>query len=114
MTPAEVPPVAVYAGDTCIFPSYTFKSDTGATDLAAEGWTGWAATWRAGVGADTAIPLAVDSTQAAAGIIGVTASAAQTRAMGTGGVWDLQAIRGDEVRTFLRGTTTYRMDVTRD
>jgi hypothetical protein len=117
MTPAEVPAVAVYAGDTCAFPSYTFQSSASPptpVDLVAEGWVGWTASWRPAPSSVDAIPLSVDLSLAAVGTIGVSASAAQTRAMGTSGVWDLQAERPGEVRTFLRGATTYLMDVTRD
>lgn len=111
--PTEVPDVPVYAGDTCVFPSYTFQAGTAAIDLVAEGWTNWTATWRRGTHAEESIPLAVNTAQAASGIIGISASATQTRAMGSAGVWDLQAERPGEVRTFLMGSTTYRQDVTR-
>lgn len=114
MTPAEVPAVPVYAGDTCVFPSYTFRAGSTALDLVDEGWTDWTATWRRRASSEESIPLTVDLSQAAAGTISISASAAQTRAMGDAGVWDLQAERPGEVRTFLRGSTLWLLDVSRD
>lgn len=115
MIPAEVPPVPVYAGDTCVFPTYTFKTDGGEPlDLVAEGWTDWTSMWRHKTTAtDEPITLSIDISQASSGVLSITASAAQTRLMDGAGVWDLQAERPNEVRTFLRGSTTYLLDVTR-
>ena len=114
MTPAEVPSVAVYAGDTLDFPAYTFSHLGVPTNLVAEGWTNWSASWRENIFATAFIALAVDSSQAASGQLGLSATSTQTRAMAGSGTWDVQAQRGLEIRTFLRGTTTFMMDVTRN
>lgn len=113
MLPVEVPSVDVYAGDTCVFPTYTFKEAGVATDLVDAGWGNWTATWRRKISADEAISLRVDVSQASVGLIAITASSEMTRQMDGAGVWDLQAERTDEIRTFLRGVTTYTKDVTR-
>ena len=113
MIPPEVPAVPVYAGDTCVFPSYTFQEGTAPIDLTAAGWTDWAASWRWKATEQESIILTVDASRASSGIIDISASADVTRAMGAAGVWDLQATRPGEVRTFLRGSTTYLQDVTR-
>lgn len=114
MLPPEVPPVAVYAGDTCIFPVYTFKESNIATNLVLAGWTSWVCSWRRKISAVEFIPVTVDAGQADLGIIQLLLSPEQTRAMGGAGVWDLQATRRLEIRTFLRGSTTYLKDVTHD
>jgi hypothetical protein len=74
---------------------------------------GWAAQWRTAANADEAITLTVDATDAATGVLLISATSAQTRAMGANGVFDIQAST-PEVRTFVRGKTKWTLDVTRD
>lgn len=116
MTVPQANPVEVYAGDTLSFPTYRFTETidgvTTPEDLTA--WIGWTAQWRVNEYSVDAITLAVDITEGANGILTLTATAEQTDAMGTGGMWDVQATHPEAgVRTFLRGTTTWTKDVTR-
>lgn len=117
--PASVPDVDVYAGDTFEWPPFTFTTNGEPIDLTA--WTGWTATWRPAPGSPDSVDLDINLTGAAAGTVKVTATAAATRAMQTlvpkifdgFGHWDLQATKGGAVRTWLRGQTTNREDITR-
>jgi len=103
-------PVPVYAGDTTPFFSYTFANGGVPDDMSA--WT-WQAQWRLKPAAENFLTLDVDASLAATGVISISASAATTAQMTGSGVWDLQGTRGDEVRTWLRGTTVFTRDVTR-
>lgn len=106
--PVSVPSVCAYAGDTLVFPTYSFETAGIPTDLSA--WDSWAAQWRPNSDSDEAMVLTVVKT---ASSFAITATAEQTRAMGESGVWDLQATDGSVVKTFIRGETVYQMDVTR-
>lgn len=110
MSPATVPNVEVYAGDSVSFGTYRFLEDGVALNLS--GYT-FEASWRSEPSDATAVVLAVDSSGAASGVIVVSATAAQSRAMGRSGVWDLQGTAGAEVRTFVFGRTSWVEDVTR-
>jgi hypothetical protein len=111
---AQVPTVAIYAGDSALWPVYTLKTpDNAPRDLAAEGWTGWSAQWRATEDAANAVQLTVDASRANEGIILLAASPAQTATMGGPGVFDVQSERNGEVKTWLRGKTKYTKDITR-
>lgn len=112
MLPVQVPDVAIYAGDTVEFPQYSFQGEN-EESLNLSGYT-WRAQWRAAAVSKTAIELEVDDTDAAEGILRVRASSANTAAMNSSGVWDLQATDGDTVTTWLRGKTVLTRDVTRD
>lgn len=109
--PPTVYPVDVYAGDTLVFPTYTI-TDADDVPMNLSGWT-FTAQWRHHPHAADAITLTVDTTDAASGVIGISATAAQTRAMKQSGVWDLEGVMGGTVRTFLAGTTVYTQDVSR-
>lgn len=110
----DVPTVEIYSGDTVTWPTYTFKTDAGVVrDLVAEGWDDWHAQWRTTVDSGTAIELTLDVSDAANGIIGISATATESAAMGGNGVWDLQATQGDVVKTWVRGKTKWIKDVTR-
>jgi hypothetical protein len=109
-SPTVVPNVAIYHGDTCVFPTYTFKTDGTPNDLSA--WT-FTAQWRMTRTSTDALDMTVDSSAAATGSITVSLSAAQTANIWSAGVWDLSGVRGSEVRTFVTGATTYQSDVTR-
>lgn len=118
--PASIPSEEIYAGDTWSRSFEILRPDPGdpavtvPVDFVAEGWGSWAAQWRLRASApDPAMALAVDVSQAAAGVLTLSATATQTRAMGQSGVWDLQASRGAEVRTWLVGRFDWRLDVTR-
>ena len=67
-------------------------------------------------GATDAVDLVVDADAVADGVLVVHVAGADTDAV-TGrirsGVWDLQAVLGGDSRTFVRGSTTWRKDVTR-
>jgi len=109
--PTQVPAVDIYAGDTVQFPTYTFVDDQGeARNLSTYTFT---AKWRAHAAASEAIDLTVDQTNKATGVVGVSASATQTRDMAGSGVWDLQGTVGAVVETFVYGPTVWTQDVTR-
>lgn len=113
--PTLIEPVEIYAGDTAQWPTFTMKnSDLQPINLVAEGWTDWEAQWRPTIDSDSEMTLQVDTSRAQFGEIAITASATQTRTMGASGVWDLQAKRGAEVKTWVRGKTKYTKDVTRN
>lgn len=78
------------------------------------GWSTWSSQWRPlATSADSlAISLTVDATDAAAGVVVLAASEAQTRAMNGNGVFDIQAALPN-VRTFARAKTKWTLDVTR-
>lgn len=112
--PVTVDTVEVYAGDTVDWPTYTLKTSDGTIrNLVAEGWTNWAAQWRPTPDATSDVVLDLDESRLSEGIIRITASAVDTRAMQANGVWDIQAERNGEVKTFLRGKTKWVQDVTR-
>lgn len=117
--PASVPDVEIYAGDTFEWPSFTFTTD--GTPINLTTWTGWTASWRPTPGSADSVDLTVDTSAGATGTVKITASATATRAMQTlvpkvfdgFGYWDLQATQSAVVRTWLRGKTINREDVTR-
>lgn len=117
--PASVPNVDIYAGDTFDWPTFRFTSNDVPIDLTT--WTGWAATWRPSPGSADSVTLTLDLTDGADGTVKITASADATRSMQNlvrkiydgFGYWDLQATKDGAVRTWLRGRTTNREDVTR-
>lgn len=106
---ANAPPVAVYAGDSTSFYTYTFT--TGTVGMNLTGWT-WQAQWRKNVSVPEFIALDVDSSLASTGVISVSASPAATAAMDGPGVWDLQGTNGTQVKTWVAGVTTFTKDVT--
>jgi len=112
--PVTVPDITMYAGDTFTSPSYTMQTGTPpvAINLVADGWTNWTAQWRA-LPTDTRyVAFTVDTTNAATGVIVMTATATQTRSMWNG-YWDLQATKNGAVRTWIKGKLVYVEDVTR-
>jgi len=58
--------------------------------------------------------LSVVVTDALDGIVTLTATGEQVREMGGGGVFDVQAVKSGIPRTFVRGRTTWDLDVTRN
>ena len=109
--PIVIAPVEMYAGDDLVIAAFTLKENTVPVDFST--WT-LLCQWRKRASDTDAIALTVDTTDAATGRLVVSVSAAQTRLMGQSGVWDLQGTKGSIVRTFVRGSTTYIGDVTRN
>jgi hypothetical protein len=81
-------------------------------NLVAEGWGNWTAQWRPNDSSSDHIDFEVDDSQASQGRIGIFLSAANSLLV-KNGVWDLQATRGEEVKTWIRGEVTHMKDVTR-
>lgn len=108
--------VPVYRGDS-LTRSFRFRDETtqAVLNLTAAGWVSWRAQWRPAEDWPEFVELTVDTSQAAAGIVSVSATGAQTQTM-RAGIWDLQATRTvtgtTEIRTWIRGTTTHKGDVT--
>lgn len=117
--PARVPFEDVVAGDSWSKQYELRKRDkvdstvTLPMHFVDEGWTDWMAMWRHLPTSQHAIVLAVDASSANDGILIVSATPAQTRDMGESGVWDLQATRGAEVKTWLSSGFNWESDVTR-
>jgi hypothetical protein len=109
--PVEIPALPIYRGDT-FSQTFVIKVAGEILDLVADGWTDWVSSWRPFPDADEVIVLVVDDSLANVSSLTVSASASDTRLMGRAGVWDLQASRGVEVRTWLRGSTLWERDVT--
>jgi len=105
MSVADVGTFPVYAGDPWV-QGFAFGPEDAPEDVS--GVT-WLCHWRQTVQATEFIALTVDDSDAANGNIVVSASGEQTRAMGAGGVFDVQG--GDVTR--LRGRTSWMQDVTR-
>lgn len=108
--PIEVPVVSVYAGDDLVFPPYTLHVDGVPFDLVDDGWDTWTASWRKDKQGSTPVPLDVDVSQAAEGIIQISATPEVTAAMGSSGIWNVKAVKDTKSKTFLRGHTTYTND----
>lgn len=104
--PPRVPALELYAGDS-FQETVRFRDQGAPVDLSA--WTDWKAEWRSG---DRIEVFGVDTTQLASGFVTLMLEPSQTRGMEPAGTWDLQAVRGSEVRTWCAGSTTWRIDVT--
>jgi hypothetical protein len=112
--PADVPTVKVYAGDTNLWPVYVIKDlDNNPRNLVAEGWTDWQAQWRVDDTDTNALPLVVDVSRTDEGMLMIYATPEVSRAMGSNGIWDIQAVNDEQVKTWLRGKTKWVEDVTR-
>lgn len=109
--PVKVPVIRIYSGDTTDFRGYRFKDGTGAVINLAQ-WT-FTAVWRRTPQTPAFLILTVDATQAASGLIRVTASPAITAQIKARGVWDLQATFNGVVKTLVYGNTEHISDVTR-
>lgn len=77
------------------------------------GWADWKCQWRAAETSTDSVELVVN-VDATEGTITVSATPAQTRAMGKDGVADVQAVKDSDVRTFIRFRTDWKRDITRD
>lgn len=109
MGPSELKPWEVYAGDDT---SRLFVFTRYGRAQSLDGWDAWRATWRGG-GEPVELPVDVD---AAEGTVRVRipgsmsdADAGEIRS----GVWDLEAKRSGQTRTFVRGQIVWTEDVTR-
>lgn len=100
----------VYEGDTFVA-GFVFRDRDGvALDLST--WTSWASQWRPSDTSDEAVAFAVDTSDLATGRVGISLTPAQTDGL-RDGVWDIQATRSGEVRTWIRGRVVVKKDVTR-
>lgn len=109
--PAIVPVLKVYKGDT-FSASFTIKSDSSPLNFVSLGWGSWTAQWREQPSSDNPVAFTVDSTLASTGVIKITMTATNTATI-KDGYWDLQAVKGSEVKTWLRGEVLVQQDVTR-
>jgi len=112
--PIEVPETPVYQGDSLTM-SYVLKDGDPATpiDLVEDGWTGWVAQWRPFPASPEFEEFGIDVSGASTGHVVLSLTPTQTASL-RNGVWDLQAERSGEVRTWLRGELIFSKDVTRD
>ena len=102
----------IYAGDTTFFHPVRFMD--GLTPQNLSTWGPWLAHWRPSPESAAApIVLTVDSSESNVGVIRVSATGAQTAAMGGPGWWDLQATRDGVVQTWVLGRTNWTQDVSR-
>ena len=106
----------VYAGDDWEFTFRYGERETEGDPTEYVDLSGWTITsqWRAkDAKSATFQQLVVDMSQAADGYITIRADEAITRAMGQGGVFDIQGRIGERDITFCRGRTSWMLDVTR-
>ena len=83
-------------------------------DLPAAGWANWRAQFRPQRGSAQVVDLTVDVSQAASGIIGVSASSVKTQQMGGSGKFDLIADDGaGEPWPWVEGDIDWVQGVTR-
>jgi hypothetical protein len=109
--PVKVPIIRIYSGDTTDFRGYRFKDGTGAVINLAQ-WT-FTAVWRRTPQTPAFLVLTVDDSEAAVGLVRVSASATITAQIKARGVWDLQATFNGVVKTLVYGSTENISDVTR-
>lgn len=100
----------VYEGDTLVA-GFVF-SDRDGVPLNLSTWSQWAAQWRPTEDSDESVAFTVDTSQLATGRVGISLSGSQTDGL-RNGVWDVQATRSGEIRTWVRGRVTVKKDVTR-
>jgi len=77
-------------------------------------YTGWVADWRPEARSAREVPLVVDSSLAAEGIVTVSADAEGTEDMDGAGVFDVLAELSGVPRGFVRAKTSWERVVTRD
>ena len=99
-------PWEIYAGDPSQITLTIMEGETPA-DLSATTIT---AQWRRTASAGDLIELGVTVDGAE---VTVSVTEEQSRAMGRGGVFDVQGVTAGVVRTIVRGMTTWTLDVTR-
>lgn len=102
--------LTVYAGDDYTHTVTAVDGNGDPVDLSDRTWT---AQWRRSRVSATAVAFTVDTTNAAAGVLVVSLTAAQTAQLASG-EWDLQGVYGDgTVETLLQGEVVVTKDVTR-
>jgi hypothetical protein len=112
-------PVSLYKGDTRVW-SLLFTEDDGETPIDLSSYT-WVSQIRANDGADSDVmaDIAVDDTDADAGVLVLTLTAAESAqlvketAPAKKPAWDLQGTAAGVVRTYLRGAVKVLGDVSR-
>lgn len=112
--PIQVPDIPVYRGDS-VSMSYILKEGEppAAINLVESGWDNWSAQWRPFVNSPKYVDFLVDMSGAELGRITLSLTPEQTASLGNG-VWDLQAHRSGEVRTWISGGIVFQKDVTDD
>jgi hypothetical protein len=113
--PITVPEWKIYQGDTFSV-EYVFKNETTGLpiNLVTQGWASWTCQWRPYRDSENYLNLTVSSTNAATGVIAISAEPDITSQMTVDGVWDLQAVStSGTVCTFLTSTAPTTEDVTR-
>jgi hypothetical protein len=106
-------PWRVYAGDDNTLTVTITDTDGQPVDLSAATVT---AAWRALDTTPAQVPLTVDTTRAADGVLTITATADDTAVeAGTirSGLFDIQAVQNGTTTTILRGPVTWEADITR-
>ena len=106
LPPLMSAPWGIYAGDPSQITLTIMEGETPA-DLSATTIT---AQWRRTASAGDLIELGVTVDGAE---VTVSVTEEQSRAMGRGGVFDVQGVTAGVVRTIVRGMTTWTLDVTR-
>ena len=112
MIPTEISPWPIYSGDPESM-QLTFQNNDGSIQDLTEFYDSYRAQWRRTPHNGVAIDVEVDDSQAAQGILRLELTKAQTEAMNGPGVFDIEALMGADTRTILRGSTSWKQDVTR-
>lgn len=112
MVPARIEAWRIYAGDDAQV-TLTLTVDGVPADLS--GWGEWRAAWRVRPGVGVPVELVVDVSRVSEGVVVVRVPGALSAVDGgvvRSGVWDLQARREGETKTFVRGSVEWVGDVT--
>lgn len=83
-----------------------------ALPLDVSGWT-ITAQIRRRASSSTAVDFAIDMTDAASGLVGISITPEDAATLAENCVWDLQRIEDGDVRTYLAGSVTVDREVTR-
>lgn len=112
--PNAAPELMIYAGDTFSQEFVFLDATTGEPiDLDEAGWDNWEAQYREDRYAREFEAFTIDSSAADEGSITISMTAEETAKLRERGVWDMQATKGDEVRTFVTSFVYVEQDVTR-
>ena len=113
MWPIYVANTSVYSGDPVLFLNATITAgDPPETLDTLDEWTDWKAYWRYSPDSSDFVELDVAVDVSTATIV-VKCSGEVSASLKSSGVWDLQAKKDGEVRTWFRGSTDWVLDVTR-
>jgi hypothetical protein len=102
----------VYAGDS-FSQTFEFLDDGEAIDLVVEGWSNWIAQYRKTPKSVDFVEFVVDDSAADEGVITISLTPQQARELGDSGVFDLQATQNGTIRTWLKGSIDWSLDVSR-